>query len=432
MLELAKIPFPEVARLAQGGRALTILPVGVVEEHGAHLPLGMDSFAAEAYAAAVAAHLEDAGYEVVVAPTINYGVARAAIDFPGTLSLEPETLCSMVVEIGRSLARHGFKRLVILNGHRDLHHMKALDDARGTLIHEKPAQVLCVGFASDPAMTSACYREGVRQYYQSPRPDREGHGGESETSVALHCFPDLVDKDVLKQLDPNFDYDVEAFRNETKDYGSISGGRGFSILGLLAWERSHSSTGDAVADPCSLKVRSCTGNADCPGGAACEGGFCNDRIDTLVQSSEKVGDAVRALKLSMMGESDILEPQPNEMLDCTVAEPSLACERELLQNAVGANLDDPSAASPAIPSASAFRLLCGSSSTQKVASPRRRRSSLPRMRARRVMARICRSPRWSPASSVFRPMTSSAAPSANVDARRGSAMRSSRVSPFSQ
>jgi creatinine amidohydrolase len=227
MLELAKIPFPEVARLAQGGRALTILPVGVVEEHGAHLPLGMDSFAAEAYAAAAAAYLEDAGYEVVVAPTINYGVARAAIDFPGTLSLEPETLCSMVVEIGRSLARHGFKRLVILNGHRDLHHMKALDDARGTLIHEKTAQVLCVGFAGDPAMTSACYREGVRQYYQSPRPDREGHGGESETSVALHCFPDLVDKDVLKQLDPNFDYDVEAFRNETKDYGSISGGRGY-------------------------------------------------------------------------------------------------------------------------------------------------------------------------------------------------------------
>ena len=34
-------------------------------------------------------------------------------------------------------------------------------------------------------MTAACYREGVRQFYQSPRPDREGHGGESETSVAL-------------------------------------------------------------------------------------------------------------------------------------------------------------------------------------------------------------------------------------------------------
>jgi creatinine amidohydrolase len=227
MLELAKIPFPEVARLAQSRKALTILPVGVVEEHGAHLPLGVDSFAAEVYAASAAPHLEGAGYEVVVAPTINYGVARAAIDFPGTLSLEPETLRSMVVEIGRSLARHGLDRLVILNGHRDFHHMKALDEAKGILIEDKTAQVLCVGFVSDPKMTAACYREGVRQFYQSPRPDREGHGGESETSVALYSFSQLVNRDALKTLDPNFDYDVEAFRNETKNYGSISGGRGY-------------------------------------------------------------------------------------------------------------------------------------------------------------------------------------------------------------
>jgi creatinine amidohydrolase len=227
MFELAKLTFPEVKRLSDTGRTLTILPVGVVEEHGAHLPLGLDSFAAEIYTASAAPHLEEAGYEVVVAPTINYGVARAAIDFPGTLSLEPETLRSMVVEIGRTLARHGLQRLVILNGHRDLHHMKALDEAREILVGEKTAQVLCVGFAHDAAMTTACYREGVRQFYRSPRPDREGHGGESETSVALHSFPELVKQEIIKGLEPNFDYDVEAFRNETKDYGSLSDGRGY-------------------------------------------------------------------------------------------------------------------------------------------------------------------------------------------------------------
>jgi creatinine amidohydrolase/Fe(II)-dependent formamide hydrolase-like protein len=133
----------------------------------------------------------------------------------------------MVVEIGRSLARHGLNRLVILNGHRDLHHMRALEEAKETLVGEKSAQVLFVGFASDPQMTAACYREGVKQYYQSPKPDLEGHGGESETSVALHSFPELVNREVLKTLDANFDYDVDAFRNETKDYGTISGGRGY-------------------------------------------------------------------------------------------------------------------------------------------------------------------------------------------------------------
>jgi creatinine amidohydrolase len=227
MFELGKIPFPEVERLAKSGRALAILPVGVVEEHGAHLPLGMDSFAAEAYAASAAPHLEEAGYEVVVAPTINYGVARAAIDFPGTLSLEPETLRSMVVDIGRSLARHGLKRLAMLNGHRDMYHTRALNEARRILVDENTAEVLCLGFTNDPALTEACYRDGVKQFYKSPQPDREGHGGESETAVALCAFPETVRQELIPQLEPNFDYDVDAFRNETKDYWSLSGGRGY-------------------------------------------------------------------------------------------------------------------------------------------------------------------------------------------------------------
>jgi len=227
MLELAKIAFPEVARIAQSGRALTIIPVGVVEEHGAHLPLGTDSFQAEVYSAAAAEHLEVAGYEVVVAPTISYGVAQAASDFPGTLSLQSETLKTLVVDIGRSLAKHGLTRQVIFNGHRDRTHMQALADAQEILRAEKSAQVLCVGFTIDPAVTAACHRAGVEKLSRSVRPDREGHGGEWETSVALASFPKFVNQGVIKSLEPNFDYDVEAFRQETKDYWSLSDGRGY-------------------------------------------------------------------------------------------------------------------------------------------------------------------------------------------------------------
>ena len=222
MQYLEKIPFPEVERIVRSSYGLVILPVGVVEEHGAHLPLGLDSFAAEVYAEAAAPHLENKGYEVVIAPTISYGVARAAIDFPGTLSLEPETLRSLVVDIGRSLAQHGLHRLVILNGHRDLSHMKALDEACARLTEEKEAQILCVGFTSDPDVTAACYREGVHELSRSVRPQREGHGGEWETSLALHAFPEMVKRETMSQLDPNFDYDVDAFRGETQDYWSLS------------------------------------------------------------------------------------------------------------------------------------------------------------------------------------------------------------------
>jgi len=227
MRHLAKIPFPEVESLGRAGNALVLLPVGVVEEHGAHLPLGLDSFAAEVYAEAAAPHLEAKGYDVVVAPTVSYGVAHRALDFPGTLTLQPETLRSLIVDIGRSLARHKLDRLVILNGHRDLSHMNALDEARDMLVNEKLAQVLCVGFTTDAALTAACYRAGVHELSRSVRPDREGHGGEWETSLALFSFPELVNREIIEKLEPNFDYDVDAFRNETKDYWGLTGGRGY-------------------------------------------------------------------------------------------------------------------------------------------------------------------------------------------------------------
>jgi creatinine amidohydrolase/Fe(II)-dependent formamide hydrolase-like protein len=105
--------------------------------------------------------------------------------------------------------------------------MRALDDACTALTKEKAAQVICVGFTNDPDLTAACYRDGVPELSRSVRPDREGHGGEWETSLALHAFPEMVKQQIISQLDPNFDYDVNAFRGETQDYWSLSGGRGY-------------------------------------------------------------------------------------------------------------------------------------------------------------------------------------------------------------
>ena len=73
-------------------------------------------------------------------------------------------------------------------------------DGAPKMISDKASLVLVVGFAHDAAMTAACYRDGVRQFYQSPRPDREGHGGESETSVALHSFPGLVKREIIGEF----------------------------------------------------------------------------------------------------------------------------------------------------------------------------------------------------------------------------------------
>ncbi|SRR5712692_10866947 len=82
MFHLAKLRFTELEGLVRSQRTLAILPVGAVEEHGVHLPLGLDTFAAEAYAEAAASLLEESGYTVIMAPPIGYGVARQALNFP--------------------------------------------------------------------------------------------------------------------------------------------------------------------------------------------------------------------------------------------------------------------------------------------------------------------------------------------------------------
>lgn len=89
-----------------------IIPLGSTEEHGRHLGLGTDSLEAEAIARGAG---EATG--VLVAPTLNYGMALAQMGFPGTISLRPTTLIAVLEDILRSLYRHGFRRVLVVNGH---------------------------------------------------------------------------------------------------------------------------------------------------------------------------------------------------------------------------------------------------------------------------------------------------------------------------
>ena len=61
----------------------------------------------------------------------------------------------------------------------------------------------------------------------APGPEMEGHAGEWETSLALHSFPELVDRDIAQSLPPNVSYDVDAFRAETVNYQILSNGTGY-------------------------------------------------------------------------------------------------------------------------------------------------------------------------------------------------------------
>lgn len=108
---LAEMSWQEVEEyLARDDRL--ILPLGSTEEHGPHLGLGTDSIEAQAIARGVGE-----ATSVVVAPTLNYGMALSQIMFAGTVALRPTTLIVVLEDIFRSLYRHGFRRVFVVNGH---------------------------------------------------------------------------------------------------------------------------------------------------------------------------------------------------------------------------------------------------------------------------------------------------------------------------
>jgi creatinine amidohydrolase len=108
---LVEIGWPDVAAYLENDDRV-ILPVGSTEQHGRHLPLGTDAMIPTALACQMG---ERTG--VLVAPPLPYGMSLHHLGFPGSLSLRPETLAHVMEDILRSLYRHGFRRLFLLNGH---------------------------------------------------------------------------------------------------------------------------------------------------------------------------------------------------------------------------------------------------------------------------------------------------------------------------
>lgn len=104
MIRLAELTYPAARRLARDPRAVVLLPLGAIEQHGPHLPLLVDWLGAEELARRIAPHLRRAGFRPVQAPSIPYGVSTLALGWPGTVSLSAVTLRRVIVEVVTRLA----------------------------------------------------------------------------------------------------------------------------------------------------------------------------------------------------------------------------------------------------------------------------------------------------------------------------------------
>lgn len=96
---------------------IVIVPVGSLEAHGPHLPLSTDTIIVEAIAKRVIEKLKDSDIKVLIGPRIRFGCSGEHIRFPGTISLNCETMIQLIYELCLSLAKNGFKNIILLNGH---------------------------------------------------------------------------------------------------------------------------------------------------------------------------------------------------------------------------------------------------------------------------------------------------------------------------
>lgn len=178
-LALDELSWSEVAgHLANDPRM--IMPVGALEQHGPHLPLGTNVLIARRVALDLS--LE---FDILRAPTFSYGVnVPAERAFAGTASLSPKVLHRALNELLESWEGHGVTEFVLITAHRHEPHQAAL-----------------------AALTTERARVRVVQVWDVPLHDLLDaqrlvlHGGEAETSVMLHLYPDLVSMERARDFD---------------------------------------------------------------------------------------------------------------------------------------------------------------------------------------------------------------------------------------
>ena len=156
---------------------VVVVPVGALEAHGPHLPLGADQIQAEATAESLAERIG-----AFVAPTIAYGSCPGTSAFPGTVSLPIATLRDVAHDVLSELIRSGAKRLVVLSGHAERGHMAALREAAEVAARGRPGVRIVV--LSD--------YDFVYELRGSLAPPTDGHAGLLETSRVLALAPASV------------------------------------------------------------------------------------------------------------------------------------------------------------------------------------------------------------------------------------------------
>jgi creatinine amidohydrolase len=175
----------DIEALRAAGCDTVIVPMGQIAQHGRHLPLASDVIQAQELSRRIVRRLDQDGLSMLLGPTIPFGHSPTHHRFAGTVELEPETLALVIRDIGRSLLRQGFERIVLLccgGGN-----WAAVENAAYHLWSKDGAKTWVLGYFEIMAAAAA-------EHLDAPgRGEHDGHAAELETSCVLAAAPQLVD-----------------------------------------------------------------------------------------------------------------------------------------------------------------------------------------------------------------------------------------------
>ena len=221
---------------AREADAIVVVPLGACEQHGPHLPGGTDNLLVASIARA-AAERASVTCPIVITPTVSFGQSRHHHNFGPTLSITSRTLEHVLHDLGTSVFRSGFRRLLFLNGHGG--NAAVIEVVAAELATD---QAVVVGAASYWKVASTeLQRTG---HVEAGRPS-PGHAGHFETSLMLATHPDVVDMSAISEdashqeathpdtyrLEPRWwNWSQQGYSDHPATAGADWGGRAFTVI----------------------------------------------------------------------------------------------------------------------------------------------------------------------------------------------------------
>lgn len=185
---IEELSWTEIADRLDGGYRTAVLACGAIEQHGPHLPTGVDTYLGYSIAEGVAEELGDA----LVAPTLRPGCSDHHIDFPGTFTISRETFVSLLREYCESLANSGFETIAVIPTHGG--NIDVMRTYTPKIARELQDEV-------DIYFIELAFNELTEYYEEHDIPTEVAgvHAGLSETARVLHDYGHLVDMDKAEE-----------------------------------------------------------------------------------------------------------------------------------------------------------------------------------------------------------------------------------------